>query len=345
MENRKNFGGGVQDAEAVEHVRQEFANLTYDSGFKIVFGTEGKSERLLMLMLNQVLGMKIVSVKYLPTERLGLTVEESKSFFDVYCKDSNGRRFLIEMQMWSQSYYHKRSVYYSSLSVLDQARVEKKKQREHGRPWDYYFAPVYQISFLNYPNTIVEADEDGESLYVSHYVYKSKDTGRELGDETNVIFIDLARLRKSFEECRTPRERWLYSIRNMHTLKERPAGVVGTELDELYTEAHMAAWPVEKRLLYEKYSMNRNDYENILYERYDKGYSDGHQEGLSAGFEEGRAAGHEKGLEEGRVEGRVEGREEGLATAVRRMIDSGMDKETVTEILHLSFADLERMLA
>ena len=130
MRKGRKIGGGIKDAEAVVGEKQVFANLTYDSGFKIVFGTEGKSERLLMLLLNHVLDMKIVSVKYLPTERLGLTEEESRSFFDVYCKDSSGRRFLIEMQMWSQHYYHKRAVYYSSLSVQDQARIEKEKQKQ-----------------------------------------------------------------------------------------------------------------------------------------------------------------------------------------------------------------------
>ena len=123
MSRKKKRGVDVKDVEAVAVEPGEFVNLTYDSGFKIVFGTEGKSERLLMTLLNRLLGMKIVSVKYLPTERLGLTEEESRSFFDVYCKDSSGRRFLIEMQMWSQHYFHKRAVYYSSMSVQDQARV------------------------------------------------------------------------------------------------------------------------------------------------------------------------------------------------------------------------------
>ena len=238
--NMKN-GVGVKDIEAVAVEPGEFVNLTYDSGFKIVFGTEGKSERLLMTLLNRVLGMKIVSVKYLPTERLGFTEEESRSFFDVYCKDSSGRRFLIEMQMWSQHYFHKRAVYYSSLSVQDQARVEKKSQKERGRVWDYYFAPVYQVSFLNFPNTIVEPKEDGGNPYISHYVYRSNDTGRELGDDTNIIFIDLQKFRKDFDECEDMCEKWLYSIRNMHLLKERPAGVEGTELEELYDEAHYTA--------------------------------------------------------------------------------------------------------
>ena len=324
MESIKSIGGGVKDTQAMAKVPKEFANLTYDPGFKIVFGTEGKSERLLMMLLNSVLDLKIVSVKYLPTERLGLTEDESRSFFDVYCKDNHGRRFLIEMQMWSQHYFHKRAVYYSSLSVQDQARVEKKAQKEQGRPWDYSFAPVYQISFLNFPNTIVETKEDGDFQYISHYVYRSQDTGRELGDDTNIIFIDLQKFRKSFEECKNDRERWLYSIRNMHLLERYPDGVAGTELEELYAEAELAAWSAEERTFYERHIMNRNDYENILYERY------------GDGFDKGYADGHDKGHAEGRAEGRAE--------VVRKMIEAGVTKETVAEILHLTIDEVSNML-
>ena len=283
---------------------------------KIYDHEQKKEERLLMTLLNRVLGMKIVSVKYLPTERLGLTEEESRSFFDVYCKDSSGRRFLIEMQMWSQHYFHKRAVYYSSLSVQDQARVEKQSQKERGRVWDYYFAPVYQVSFLNFPNTIVDAKETGGSPYISHYVYRSKDTGRELGDDTHIIFIDLQKFRKDFDECEDMCERWLYSIRNMHLLKKRPAGVEGTELEELYDEAHYAAWSADKRSLYERYIMNRNDIENIICEHYEDG------------FAAGRA--------EGRVEGREEGREEGLVLVAKNMKIQGLPLDVIMTVTGLS---------
>lgn len=312
--------GRVKDMEVEVQEPKVFANLTYDPGFKIVLGTEGKSERLLMSLLNHILGLKIVNVKYLPTERLGLTEEESKSFFDVYCKDSSGRRYLIEMQMWGQHYFHKRAVYYSSLSVQDQARVEKEYQKRCERVWDYYFAPVYQISFLNFPNTLVEPKEEGSgSPYISHYVYKSKDTGRELGDETNIVFVDLAKFRKKFEECDNQCERWLYSIKNMHLLKSAPIGVAGTELEELYGEAHFAAWPPEKRSLYEKSIMNRNDYENILCERY--------EDGFAAGIEEGRE----------------EGREEGLVLAAKNMIAQGLSIDMIMQVTGLSEAQLEKL--
>ena len=279
------MGVGVKDIDAVAVESREFVNLTYDSGFKIVFGTEGKSERLLMTLLNRMLGMKIVSVKYLPTERLGLTEEESRSFFDVYCKDSSGRRFLIEMQMWSQHYFHKRAVYYSSLSVQDQVRVEKQSQKERGRVWDYYFAPVYQVSFLNFPNT-------------------------------NIIFIDLQKFRKDFDECEDMCEKWLYSIRNMHLLKERPAGVEGTELEELYDEAHYAAWSADKRSLYERYIMNRNDIENIICEHY--------EDGFAAGREEGREEGIQSGVRSSRME------------MARKLYGRGMSVTEISELTSLT---------
>ena len=75
-------------------------------------------------------------------------------------------------------------------------------------------------------------------------------------------------------------EKWLYSIRNMHLLKERPEGIEGTELEELYDEAHYAAWPAEKRMYYERYIMNRNDIENIICEHYEEGLAVGREEGL-----------------------------------------------------------------
>ena len=54
MKDFEKIGGGIQDAETVEMGQKEFANLTRDVGFKIVFGTEGQSENLLMTLLNRL---------------------------------------------------------------------------------------------------------------------------------------------------------------------------------------------------------------------------------------------------------------------------------------------------
>lgn len=280
MEELKKKNEGVQDTDVVSEEIPTFANLTYDVGFKIVFGTEGKSENLLMRLLNSVLGMNIVSLEYLPTERLGLSQEESRSSFDVYCRDNSGRRFVVEMQMWSQHYYYKRAVFYSSRSVLAQCHLEKKYQKEilKRSNWNYYFAPVYVISFLNHPCSILEANKYTANPYVAHYVYKDKDSGYELQDGTNLIFVSLYRFKKQLEECKDISEQWLYSIHNMHLLNQIPEGVLGTELEELYHESRCAAWPAEIRELYEQQVMNANDYGNIIEESFENGQKAGTNE-------------------------------------------------------------------
>ena len=88
---------------------------------------------------------------------------------------------------------------------------------------------------------------------------------------------------------------------------------------DIEAEAHFAAWPPEKRSLYEKSIMNRNDYENILCERY--------EDGFAAGIEEGR----------------VEGREEGLVLAAKNMIAQGLSIDMIMQVTGLSEAQLEKL--
>lgn len=69
--------------------------------------------------------------------------------------------------------------------------------------------------------------------------------------------------------------------------------------------------------------MNRNDYENILYER----YTDGINKGRSEGHAEGRAEGHAEGRAVGAVDGKTE--------VARNMMKEGMDIEQISRLTGL----------
>ena len=101
-----------------------------------------------------------------------------------------------------------------------------------------------------------------------------------------------------------------------HLTKGIFAGVEGTELEELYDEAYYAAWSADKRSLYERYIMNRNDIENIICEHYEDGFAAGHAEG--------------------RVEGREEGREEGLVSVAKNMKIQGFPLDMIVSVTGLS---------
>ena len=97
----------------------------------------------------------------------------------------------------------------------------------------------------------------------------------------------------------------------MHLLKESPAGIKGTELEELYTEAHYAAWSAEKRRRYEELIMNRHDYDVVLQHSYDMGIQ----------------AGIEKGREEGRMTA--------ILQNAQKMKQLGIDDETIMRVTGL----------
>ncbi len=352
MNYEKEIGGGVKDTEVVAKDQKVFAKLTFDKGFKIVLGTEGRSEKILMSLLNRLFDFRIVDLQFLQTEKLGLTEEDAKSVFDVYCKDESGRRFLVEMQMWGQPHFDKRSMIYLSLAVMDQVREAKRKCKDKSRKWDYNFESVYVVSFLNQQNNISEDPDDPRvDPYISRYITRSIATGRVLNDGTNRVFIDLHRFRKTFEECTSDIERWLFSIKNMHMLKESPIGIDGTELEDLYFESRLAAWKPDLRTLYERLMATELDRE-ISYEygmqlAREEGFAKGREEGREKGMAEGRAEGREEGRAEGREEGREKGREEGRLEAnrniARNMLAKGMSITDIAEMTSLSPEEIESL--
>ena len=99
---------------------------------------------------------------------------------------------------------------------------------------------------------------------------------------------------------------------------------LNTYLEELYKEAKFTAWPSELRSLYERYTMNQNDYGNILEEHYEDGFSAGHSAG--------HAEGHAEGLNEGRAE------------TIRKMVAGGVPLEVIANSLELSIAKIKEIL-
>lgn len=307
-----------------------YANLTLDKGFKITLGRPG-SEEVLKHMLNRLLGLRIKWLEYRNTEHPGMTEDDRSSRFDVYCEDEDGNGFQVEMQNWSQKHFHKRAVYYSSLVLQDQAaraRREQKQRTGNKKNWDYNYKPLYVVSFLNFRNWISEKEVTRINQYISIYRYTDIETKEELGDGTNLIFIDLHSFCKRPHQCTNMQDWWMYSLKNMFNLTECPSQVLGTEVEDLFTQSELARMTLEQRLKIEESIMTENDIRNSIAEQLEEGRAralaegkaEGRAEGRAEGLEIGRVEGREEGLEIGREEGReegleigrVEGREEGL---------------------------------
>ena len=321
---------GIQ-FQVIDGKLYRYADLTLDKGFKIVLGRYG-SEDVLKNLLNRILGTKIVRLEYRNTEHPGMTEDERSSRFDVYCEDEDGICFQVEMQNWSQKFFNKRAVYYSSLVMRDQVakalrEMKRKKNTSNGK-WDYDFRPLYVLSFLNFKNWTAENIGEKRNEYISHYRYKDIETGNELGDGTNLVFVDIYGFKKSIEECISLEDIWMYSLKNMFSLDSCPDKIKGTEIEDLYIQSELAKMTTEQRIKYEEDVMTRNDILNSIAEQL--------EEGRARNMAEGRA----KGMAEGRAEGRVEGRKEAQLEIALKLIKAGMPADKVSEITGISTSEL-----
>lgn len=317
--------------QVIDGVLYRYADLTLDKGFKIVLGRIG-SEGILMRLLNRLLGTRIVHLEYRNNEHPGMTEDDRASRFDVYCRDESGNGFLIEMQNWAQRYFNKRAVYYSSLAVQNQAIEEYRRQKEIlGQDWDYDFHPLYVVSFLNFRNWTFEGCEMRRNEFIATYRYRDVETGNELGDGTNLVFIDLERFGKNLDECESLEDLWLYSIKNMSRQTSCPEEMSGTEIEELFRQAELAKMTKEQRISLEIGIMSRNDMLNSF------------RETLESAREEATRIGREEGHAEGQAEGLIEGREQATLETALKLKNLGVDSQIIAAATGLDIKQIEKL--
>ena len=99
-------------------------------------------------------------------------------------------------------------------------------------------------------------------------------------------------------------------------------------------------------------SMNteRDTYNQIEYAREtgreegrEEGHKVGKEEGLKEGLKEGREEGHKEGKEEGIKEGREEGAKQKSFDIAKRMLEKGIETETISELTGLTEKEISEL--
>jgi predicted transposase/invertase (TIGR01784 family) len=121
-------------------MNNKYINPYTDFGFKKLFGEEGIKD-LLVDFLNQLLPAhhQINTLHFKNSEKINDTPSERKAIFDIYCENSAGEKFIIEMQKAKVKYFKERSLFYSTFPIKEQAQIGG---------CDFYLLPVYFIAFL-----------------------------------------------------------------------------------------------------------------------------------------------------------------------------------------------------
>ena len=296
-----------------EDTKEKYINPYTDFGFKKLFGTEMNKD-LLISFLNALFSgsaNEIEDVRYLNGENLGDGYGDRRSVFDVYCSASDGSRFIVEMQKAELTYFKDRSVYYATTPIRQQAPKGK---------WDYRLENVYTVGILNFefPNNEYPANS-----YRHEIKLKDVEDNHVFYDKLTFFYLEMPKFNKTEDELVTMFDKWMFVLRNLSRLLNRPKALQDRIFDKLFRQAEIA-----------KYSdAERRQYESSLKEYWD----------YTSTLETAEKKGEIRGRAEGREEGRAEGEQSKAEEIARRMKSQGMSDSEISSLTGLRLEEIKTL--
>ena len=250
--------------------RERYINPYTDFGFKKLFGTKLNRD-LLISFLNALFddsSRVIKDVKYLNAEQLGDSYADRRAVFDVYCMTEDGSRFIVEMQKAEQEYFKDRSVYYATAPIREQAPKGK---------WDYRLEGVYTIGILNF---VFPDDEYPADSFLHEVKLKDVADNHVLYDKLTFVYLEMPKFNKQEDELKTMFDKWMFALRNLSRLLERPKALQERIFTRLFEQAEIAKFTPKERLEYEESMKDYRDYYSTMKTAHKKGLAEGMEKGM-----------------------------------------------------------------
>ena len=303
----------------------KYINPHTDFGFKRLFGSEFNKELLISFLNAMFHGeQNVQDVTYLNSEQLGDRADARRAIFDVYCENDKGEKFIVEMQNVYQEFFKDRTIYYSTFPIREQA--------QRGGEWDFRLNPVYTIGLLNF--NFADGLENAKRWH--HEVKLMEvETHEVFYDKLTYIYVEIPKFDKMESELVTMYDKWMYVLKNLSRLMQRPAALQERVFTRLFEQAEIAKFNNEELKLYED-SMNAyRDIVNAIRTAEKTKYAEGEADGMAKGLAEG--------LEKRRAEGLEKGRTEGITKVAINMLGKGMPTELVAEMTGLPIDEVQRI--
>jgi predicted transposase/invertase (TIGR01784 family) len=226
--------------------------------------------------------------------------------FDLYCESPSGEKFIVEMQKAKQNFFKDRSVYYATFPIQQQAKK--------GEVWNYELSAVYFVGILDF--VFAENINNDEVL---HEVKLRNKFGNVFYDKLTFIYLEMPKFIKTLDELETSFDKWLYVLKHLPRLQERPAKLQERVFGKLFELAQIGKFNREEMQKYE---------ESL------KIYWDIHAITETA---------YEEGEEKGKAKGKIKGRMEEKMEIAKRAILQGLSNEIIVELTGLSVEEIKKL--
>ena len=301
----------------MRNLKDKYINMFTDFGFKKLFGTEF-NKPLLIDFLNELLGEEAGMIKelsFLSTEQLGRTPMDRQAIFDIYCENESGEKFIVELQKAKQNYFKDRSIYYSTFPIQQQAAKGE---------WNFELKAIYTIGILDF---VFDEDKDEQDVVYRSVKLMDVETHKVFYDKLTYIYLEMPKFDKSEDELETHFDKWLFVLKNLHQLTNRPQKLQERIFKQLFEQAEIAQFDEKEYQDYEESLKSYRDLKNTV----------------DTAFDEGKLEGKIEGKIEGKMEGKIEGKMEGKIEIAQTMKAQGMAVEAIAEITGLAVSEIEKL--
>ena len=192
-----------------------------DFGFKKIFANPNHKE-VTIFLLNTFLQLenKITEIEFQNLEDSAESLEVRGVIYDILCKDSQNREFIVELQRAKQEFFADRSIFYVCRHLNSQI---KKSRLPENRKKRFQLLPIYFLGILNF-ETI-----DGDK-FTRRASIKDEDCYK-LTNSINLTYIELPKFK--IDKPQNDMEKLLFFLKNSEKLQERifPESIFTTILD------------------------------------------------------------------------------------------------------------------
>jgi predicted transposase/invertase (TIGR01784 family) len=247
----------------------KFVDPKTDIAFKKIFGDQAH-KIILIEFLNELLELEYpitdvkISNSYQPPHLFGM----KETTVDIKAKDSEGREFIVEMQVEKEKAFAKRAMYYSSKAYSQQ--LHKSEQYHLLKP--VIFLGILDFSIFDHSNPCSR-----------HLILNTENQQHDLKDlEFN--FVELPKFTKSENQLETIADKWLYFLKHADDLQQIPANADTPALQQAYQIAAQHHWTEEELDIYEAQGLKLGKARNVI----ETAREDGVAEGLAKGELQGK---------------------------------------------------------
>jgi predicted transposase/invertase (TIGR01784 family) len=245
-----------------------FLNIKTDYAFKKVFGSENSKDILLSFLnatleLDSTIESLTIEDPYNVPQLKGM----KDTSVDVKATLKNKTKVIIEMQIINHDGFESRILYNTAKNYSNQL--------ERGDKYTL-LNPVIALTIVNFKMFETTKVKSSYKLF-------EKENFTQYSDDIELVFIELPKFDKSFEECENIEDKWIYFIKNARDLEVVPK-LQDKNLKKAFEIANTASLSKDELEIQEK----REEFLFIQKNSIEKAKREGLEEGRKKGREEGR---------------------------------------------------------